>query len=151
MIKISNRLSIFTLAALLSLSFMAAPSFAKEGKVRDLPEIQLTPEQQEKAKAIFAKNREAMADTKEALKEKREQLRVLSNSPNPDRAQAEALCNEIGALQAKTMLNRFDLRQELVKEGLPPQLADRKIKKDGKGPRKGDRKGKGDYKREKRD
>ena len=145
MIKISNRLSVFALAALLSLSFMEAPTFAKDGKIRDLPEIQLTPEQKEKAKAIFDKNREAMADTNAALKEKRQQLRELSNSTNPNRAQAEALCNEIGALQAKNLLNRFDLRQELIKEDLPPQLADRKFKKDAKGPRKG----KGEYKRDK--
>ncbi len=150
MSNLSFRPVIFSLALLLGLSFMTCDfAQAKGEKGEGRPEIQLTAEQKEKAKTIFSQNREATSDTREALKEKKAQLKQLMESNNPDRAQAETLCTEIGVLQGKLLLNRFDLRQQLVKEGLPPQLMDRKDGKGGKGGKGGKDHYKG--KREKRD
>lgn len=130
------RPGLFALAALLSFSLMTDNiAYSRDGKGEGRPEIQLTAEQREKAKMIFDQNRKETSETRTALKEKREQLKELMKSANSNRAQAEALCTEIGVLQGKMLLNRYDLSQQLVKEGLPPQLADRK------GPSKGDRKG----------
>lgn len=147
--KLSARISLFSIASLLCLSFMTADLVhAKDRMDEGRPEIQLTAEQKEKAKAIMEQYRANTQADREALKTKNEELRSLMDSPNPDRSKVEALCSEIGALQGKRLLNRFDLRQELVKEGLPPQLADRKGDKGsrggkaGKGERRGDRKNK---------
>lgn len=124
--------AIFSLTLALCFSFLTCDlASAKKGDYGS--EIQLTAEQKEKAKAIFSKNREAISDTRQLLKEKKEQFKQLMESSNPDRAQAQTLSGEIGDLQGKLLLNRFDLRQQLVKEGLPPQIMNKnKGKKDSK-------------------
>lgn len=145
--KLSAKIGLFSIASLLCLSFMTADlANAKDRMDEGRPDIQLSAEQKEKAKAIMEQYRNNTQADREAFKAKNEELRVLMDSPNPDRAKVEALCSEIGALQGKRLLSRFDLRQELVKEGLPPQLADRKGDKPGrggkadKGQRRGDKK-----------
>lgn len=146
--KISSHLGLFSLASLLCLSFMTADlANAKDRREDGRPEIQLTAEQREKAKSIMEQYRERTRGTREALKAKNEELRALMHTANPDVSKVEALCSEIGVLQGKRLIEKFNVRQELINADLPPQLADRK----GGKPGKGDRKGKRDRKDDKRD
>lgn len=140
MTGISLRAGALSLALLLGLSLATADmSFARGEKDGGRPEIQLTPEQREKADMILSQNREAAAQARQELKAKRERLRELMNNPQANRAQAESLCSEIGVLEGKRLLNRFDLNQQLMKEGIPPQVMKQK---DGKGGKRGFKRGK---------
>lgn len=130
--NISRLFGVAFLATMLSFALVNVDAAQAKDRRGDRPEIQLTDSQKEKAREIFAANREATKELRDTIKSKREELKQLMESSNPDRARIEALSTELGTLDGKMRLNRLDLRSQLEKEGLPPELAKWKDKKGDK-------------------
>ena len=80
---------------------------------------QLTPEQQEKAKAIFEEGKSSGKGLKEQIKAKKSELDKLLQNPAANTAAIEAASRELGELRGKDMLNRMSFNQKLQQAGLP--------------------------------
>ena len=90
--------------------------------------LNLTPEQQQAARASHEAHKQAGKAAHEAIRAKHDELRLLWTAENPDRAQILAKMNEIGALRQQMEAGRVDARLEFIKLLTPEQRAEiRKI------------------------
>lgn len=87
---------------------------------------QLTPEQQNQAKAIFEEGKTGSQGLREEIAAKKAELDGVMKSANPDLARIEALSKELGQLRGKELAARMDTAEKLKKAGLP------EMKKPGK-------------------
>lgn len=104
----------------------------------------LPQEKQAEARKLFDQSRNANSQVREELKTRKAELDKALTAG--DAAAVEAISANIGELKGKMLVAKAELRQNLVKAGIPADTFDREGKKDGKHGkgRKDGRHGKGD-------
>lgn len=80
---------------------------------------QLTPEQQNQARAIFEEGKNARQVLAADIAAKKAELAEVMKSASPDAARIEALSKELGQLRGKEMLVRMETTEKIKKAGLP--------------------------------
>lgn len=104
-----------------ALSAEAASGYRKGTQFNSpMDQQQLTPEQLEKARQIFDDNYEQMDEARHILNSKRAELDRELNSPNPDSGRIASLSQEIGILRGQMLAARAQARNQLARQGLPP-------------------------------
>lgn len=98
---------------------------------------QLTQEQQDQAKQIYAQSKAVMDPIRENIRAKQGEINTVMGSENPDVNRIQSLSIEVGELKGKMLGARVDLHQNLLKAGIPADLFDKPAKADKKGARMG--------------
>lgn len=126
-----RKLSVLLLAATLGSGFtFSGMAHAKPDGEKNQPRHELTQEQRDSAKKIFAESRAATAETRKALDAKKSELDALLKNENPDKAKIVALSREIGELRGKLAISKMDTKTELKKAGLPESLNRKDLRDD---------------------
>lgn len=129
-----KKIAVFALAALAMGASFPHGADAKPGHgAPDRQEMNLTAEQRAAFKKIMDESRAAMADTKNALENKKDELDNLLKSENPDTSRVEALSREIGELRGKLMVARINANAQLRKAGLQIDIMKKAKKHDERG------------------
>lgn len=98
------------------------PGGQMRGPGQMMSQLNLSKEQREKMQALMQKNRGAGQESRQALMQKREQLRTMMQSGSGSKEQAKALLGEINKLQSAQMSHRIDMMYEMKSILTPEQF-----------------------------